>query len=286
MAVHFIFSDEAGDYQASPSPRFLRANPYFIRAAVIIKGDNWPLLRDDFNRVRSEKQFPTDCELKWCYIGSIIAHRKRGETIPNNRPYARFRDYSNEKLLGFVKDAVGLLKAYEFCSIVYTITDNSLVQQIAKAKLYKMHIQDLMQRTEMQLQHIDGLAVMFLDPKDEATDSFVRSAYATIYNDGDFISTYLHITDSLSFVLSHQSFGIRFADYIAGIFNNFMRGFPMSTELFKNQIWPLVRKNPIGNPLGWGICEVPTDDNVRDKIRERLIASGLLPSVGEQEAML
>ncbi len=286
MAVHFVFSDEAGDYHISPSPRFLKAHPYFIRVGVIIKGDNWTLLRDEFDRVQKKYQFPTDYELKWSYIGSIMAHRQRGETIPHDRPYARFREYSNEELLGFVKDAVSLLKKCEFCRIVYTITDNSVVQKIAKNQLYKMHVQDLMQRTEMELQGKEGLAIMLLDPKDETTDSFVRSAYATIYRDGDFISKYLHIVDSLSFVLSNQSFGIRFADYVAGIFNGFIREYPTSTELFENQVWPLVRKNPIGNPLGWGICDVPTDKNARSKVRARLVATSLLSSVAEQEAML
>jgi len=286
MAVHFVFSDEAGDYHSSPGQRFLRANPYFIRAGVVTKGEDWPMLRDNFYRLQNDSHLPTDCELKWSYICSIIAHRKRGEIIPDGRPYTRFRGYSDEELLGFVRGTVSLLRRCEFCCIVYTVTDNSLVQTIAKDKLYKMHIQDLMQRTEMELQGVGGLAVMFLDPKDEATDSFVRSAYATIYRDGDFISTYLHITDSLSFVLSNQSFGIRFADYVAGIFNNFMRGFRESTELFKNQVWPLVRKNPIGNPLGWGICDVPKSSSMRDRIRQRLADDGLLPSIVEPETML
>lgn len=286
MAVWFVFSDEAGDYRKSPSPRFLRAHPYFIRAGVMIKGDNWPLLRDAFSSAQGKYQFPNECELKWSYIGSIIAHRKRGEVIPNDRPYAPFKDYSNEELLSFVKDTVSLLKACEFCRIVYTITDNSIVQQVTKDKLYKMHIQDLMQRTEMELQGIEGLAVVFLDPKDEATDSYVRSAYAAIYHDGDFINKYLHVTDSLSFVLSNQNFGIRFADYVEGIFSGFMRGYKASTELFKNQVWPLIRKTPIGNPLGWGICEVPTDSNARGNIRQTLIASNLLSPTSEQEAML
>jgi len=244
------------------------------------------MLRDNFSRLQNDYHLPTDCELKWSDICSIIAHRKRGEIIPSVRHYTRFKDYSNEELLGFVKATVGLLRQCDTCYIVYTLTYNSLVQHIAKKELYKMHIQDLMQRTEMELQGIGGLAVMFLDPKDEATDSFVRSAYATIYRAGDFISTYLHITDTLSFVLSNQSFGIRFADYVGGIFNNFMREYPESTELFKNQIWSLVRKNPIGNPLGWGICEVPKNSSVRNRIRERLITDGLLPSIGETENML
>jgi hypothetical protein len=286
MAVHLIFSDEAGDYHKSPSPRILRAHPYFIRTGVMIKGDDWALLRDKFKQVQSEYPFPTDYELKWCYIGSIMAHRKRGEDIPNGRAYSPFGDFSNEELLGFVKDTVSLLRQCEFCRVLYTITDNSTGGYIVKDKMYKMHIQDLMQRIEMGLQDIGGLGVVLLDPKDEATDSFVRSAYAAIYRDGDFISKYLHVIDSISFALSNQSVGIQFADYIAGIFNGFMRGYRESSELFRNQVWPLIRKNPIGNPLGWGICEVPTDNNMRDKIRERLVASELLSSITEQEAML
>lgn len=286
MAVYLIFSDETGDYRESPSPRILRAHPYFIRTGVMIKGDDWALLRDKFKQVQSKYPFPTDCELKWCYIGSIMAHRKRGEYIPNDRAYSPFRDSSNEELLGFVRDTVSLLRQCEFCRIVYTITDNSMGGHIAKNKLYRMHIQDLMQRIQMELQYIGGLGVVFLDPKDEATDSSVRSAYSTIYRDGDFISKYLNVIDSISFALSNQSVGIRFADYAAGIFNGFIRGYRESTELFRNQVWSLIRKNPIGNPLGWGICEVPTDNNMRDKIRERLVASELLSSISKQEAML
>jgi hypothetical protein len=287
MAVYFVFSDEAGDYSKYPSQRFLNGHPYLIRAGVLIKGDNWPLLRDAFSSLKGRYPFPKGCELKWSYIGSIMAHRKRGENIPNDREYSPFRDFSNEELLGFVRDTISLLRQYEFCRIVYTITDNSREWHIAKDKLYKMHIQDLMQRTEIQLQDVvEGLAVMLLDPKDEATDSSVRNAYAAIYRDGDFITKYNHITDSLSFALSNQSFGIRFADYSAGIFNNFMREYSVSTGLFKDQVWPLIYKNPIGNPLGWGICEVPTDSSARGKIRERLVAAGLLSPISEQEAML
>jgi hypothetical protein len=160
---------------------------------------------------------------------------------------------------------------------VYTVTNNGLVSQITKEGLYKWHIQDLMQRTEMELQSSGGLAVMFLDPKDKPIDGFVRSAYATIYHEGDFIRKYLHITDSVTFVLSHQSFGVRIADYVVGIFNSFLRGYQLGTELFIHQVWPLIRKTPSGDPLGWGICEVPKDATVRGKIRERLVESGLLP---------
>ena len=286
MSVHFVFSDDAGGYKTDRRERFNRANPFFIRSGMIIRGDDWPSLRDGFTGLQERYQIPASSELKWSYIGSILAHRKRGEPIPSGRAYSVFSNYSTEDLIGFVREAVNLLKKCEFCRIVYTVTNNNRVGQISKEKLYKMHIQDMMQRIEYELQSRDGLAVMFLDPQNDAGDRYVREAYATIYREGDFIKEYRHIIDSLAFALSHQSFGIRLADYIAGIFNDFLRGYQLSRELFLNQIWPLLRKNPVGDPLGRGICEVPTDDKIRGEIRERFVAADLLAPDGGKEAMV
>ena len=284
MSVYFIFSDEVGDYYEFPSKKTLSAHPYFIRSGVLIHGESWSSLRDSYIGLLEEHRFPLETELKWSYIGSIIALRKRGEPIPEGRSFATFRGYSNEELLSFIKDTVNLFKNCDYCRIIFTVTNNRLVQKISRENIYKWHIQDLMQRTEYKLQNIEGLAVMFLDPKDEASDSAIRDAYVSIYHDGDFIKKYLHIADSLTFMLSKQSFGIRIADYVTGIFNGCLREFQESTELFVEQVWPLIRKNPIGDPLGWGICEVPSNNEVRNQIRERLVAVGLLPEI-EEEAL-
>lgn len=285
MPVHFVFSDEAGNHKVNRDTRFLLSAPFFIRSGVIVKGDDWPLLRDGFRGLQDHHGFRTSIELKWQYIGSIRAHRSRGEPIPTNRPYYAFSDYSDDALIGFVREAINLLKRYDSCRIVYTVTDNSITEQIAKEKLYRMHLQDLMQRTEFELQVRDGLAVMLLDSQNSDSDRCIRDAYAAIYREGDFIKKYLHITDSLAFALSHHSFGIRLADYTAGIFNGFLREYQISTNLFQNQVWPLLCKNPGGNPFGWGICEVPTNSTVRERIRKRLISAGLLGPDVTEEAM-
>lgn len=285
MAVHFAFSDDSGKYERCRGESFNRRNPFFILSAVIICGDDWPLLRDGFTGLQEHYQLPTSIELKWSYIGSIMAHRKRGEAIPANRPYSVFSDYLTEDLISFVIGTINLLKKCEFCRIVYTVTNNKQVGEISRENLYKWHIQDIMQRTELELQSHDGLAVMFLDPQDVAGDSCLREAYATIYHEDAFIKTYSHIIDSLTFAHSHHSCGIRVADYVAGIFNGFLRGYSESTELFHRQVWPLLRKNSVGDPLGWGICEVPRDERVRGQIREKLEATGLLASGSGKQAM-
>jgi len=285
MPVHFVFSDEAGTYKSNRTGTFRQTHPFFIRSGVIVEGDDWPPLRDGFRGLLGHYKLPISVELKWSYVGSILAHRKRGEPIPPDRTYYAFSSFSNEQLIGFIREAINLLKKCDFCRIVYTVTDNNIEEPIAKENLYKWHLQDLMQRTEYELQSRDGLAIMFLDPQNNDSDRCVREAYATIYRQGDFVKTYLHIIDSLAFALSHHSFGIRLADYIAGIFNGFLREYQPSIDLFQNQVWPLLRKNPVGDPLGWGICEVPTDSTVRGKIKERLVAAGLLAPDGREEAM-
>lgn len=38
--IYFAFSDECGKHK-QPNKKFIRANPFYIRATYIIKGDDW-----------------------------------------------------------------------------------------------------------------------------------------------------------------------------------------------------------------------------------------------------
>ncbi len=278
--TYFVFSDEAGDYQEVRTDRFFTAHPFFIRAGVAIKAFDWPALRDNYNTIRKEIKLPDYCEAKWADICSIIAHRRRNENIPEGRSYSCLSNYSNEELICYVKKTLHLLTTCETPFAVFTVTDNSNVGAVAVDKMHKMHIQDLMQRVEFELQKYNGLGVMFLDSKDKTIDNIIRNAYSSIYLDGDFIRSYRHIVDSTAFVLSHQSFGIRLVDYYAGIFNNFLRGYNESSDLFREEIWPILRKNPSGDPMGWGICVVPNNESIKLDFRKRLVSYHL---IGESE---
>lgn len=243
MSVYFVFSDEAGDYKPPLGEKFLKAHPYFIRSGVCVSGEDWPSLRDGFSNLEDKCGLPRGYELKWSCINYIIKCRRNGEKIPVKSKCAPFQHYADETLLGFVKDVLDLMKRCENRFIIYTVTDNARVKGSypPRSDLHKWHIQDLMQRTEFELQERGGLAVVFLDPKSARGDLDIRRMYASIYQEGDFIEKYRHVMDSLSFFLSEHSIGIRLADYTAGIFNGFMRGFDQSTTLFKNQVWPLVK---------------------------------------------
>ncbi|GAF69149.1 unnamed protein product [marine sediment metagenome] len=159
---------------------------------------------------------------------------------------------------------------------MYTVTINRAVGDIKEDDLHKWHIQDIMQRAEFEVQGYNGLVVMFLDDIAPKKQKLLRNVYAQIWREGDkYIRRYDHIKDSLAFEFSHQSLGIRLADYSAGILNGFLRSFGVATELFESVVWPVLRKDRNGSTLGWGICEIPTDKSMRQLIRDKLDILGL-----------
>ena len=97
-----------------------------------------------------------------------------------------------------------------------------------------------------------------------------QEIYKDIFLNDYFIKEYKNLKDTLNFEPSHHSVGIQLADYLAGCFNGFMKGFDRSTEIFKNIIYPLVRKNPNEDTLGWGIIEIPTNNKIRKNLRKKL----------------
>lgn len=280
MRVFFCFSDETGSYKENRSARFIRAHPYFIRSAVLLGADDWVSIHNAYKRLLKQAGLEFQKELKWSYIGSIVKHRKRGEKIPEDKPYAKFARLSDEQLWDHVRKCLKLLHDANFCRLIYTVTDNACqaTGKLSKETIYRMHIQDLMQRIEYELREKEGLAVVFLDPlPDERSNRLVREAYASFYQNDQFIAEYRCIKDSLAYELSHHSSGIRLADYAVGVFGGFLRGFPQSRELFVELIWPLVRKKPGDNdPLGYGIIEVPKRDEVRDRLKQKLEETGLI----------
>ncbi|MBA7700662.1 hypothetical protein ES703_109385 [subsurface metagenome] len=98
----------------------------------------------------------------------------------------------------------------------------------------------------------------------------LREVYHDIFVEGDFINKYMHIKDSLNLELSHHSAGIQLADFISGCFTGFLRGWSFSTESCKELILPHLRKNDDGEVLGYGIREVPRDEEIRAAIDDKL----------------
>lgn len=277
MATYFVFSDEAGCYKKERNNKFLKANPFFIRASLIIDSSDWIKLNRRFNQVKKSYGLPPEKEVKWSYIWSLQKDRKNGK-LSEDKAYYFLKDFTEDQLLSFVTVCLGLLKECSYCKVIYSITlnDPKLTPKIDYQNIYKMHLRDAMQRIEMEIQNDDNnLAILFLDPINKKTDDLISESYRTIYLWGDFIEKYEHIKDSLSFEFSHHSFGIQLADYCAGVFNNALKGYAKSIDIFRTTLWEFVRKHSDGNFMGYGVVEVPTNEKVRGILLGKI--NGLIP---------
>jgi hypothetical protein len=74
----------------------------------------------------------------------------------------------------------------------------------------------------------------------------------------------------LNLVYSHQRVGIQVADFIAGCFSGFLRGYPEGIRLFKTYIAPILRTGRNGQIVGYGVREIPKADLFRSELREEL----------------
>lgn len=276
MAVYFVFSDEAGCYCEDRSDKFVVSHPYYIRASLITSANNWTNIRKEFCKIKSKYNIPLDEEVKWSYLWSIKKDRKDDKLTPQKNYYF-LKHLSEEELFSYAKEVMSLIHHMDFCKVIYTITDNDkdTTPKINRVYLYRMHLQDHMQRVEMELQsNQDNLALLFFDPVSKKVNEIIEEAYNEIYLSGDLIKKYKHIKDTLLFEKSHYSYGIQLADFCAGIFNSCLKGYPNATMIYKEIISEYLRcKDSDGQIMGYGIIEVPKKLSVRLNLTQILDAN-------------
>jgi hypothetical protein len=271
MSVYFVFSDESGCYEKIRNDNFIRAHPFYCRASLIIDSDDWVSLKEKIYKLKKDYGIPLENEVKWSYLWSLKKD-KMNDTLNNTKDYYFLKDFSYDHLFDYIKCCLESLIKCSYCKLIFTVTlnDTKYTSNISKPKIYRFHIQDAMQRIEMEIQNDRNLAILFLDPISNKTDKLIREAYNAIFLSGDYISEYRHIKDSLSFEISQHSFGIQLADYCVGIFNSVLKNRSNSKEIFNSILLKLLRKNPCGDSIGFGITEVPKKKSAREFIRRRV----------------
>lgn len=269
MAIYFVFTDEYGSYQCKKTEKYLRCHPYYIRTALIINADEWKTLNFEFHKLKNNYKLPKDKEIKWAYLWSIKSFQENLKTIPEDKEFKFLEKYEYSKLTSFVDESLGLLHKLNYCTIICTITDNKSVNKINANSLLKMHLQEIVQRVEMEIQSKeDNLGVIFMDPISEDKNNYLRDNYYDLFIKGDYIR-YKHIKDTINLENSHQSVGIQIADYISGAFCSFIKSFSgknnfnAGKRMFKSHIYPYLRRHRRGEIFGFGIREVPSSTSFR-----------------------
>ena len=273
MSIYFAFSDENGEYKKDMNEKFIKSSPYYVRATFLMLASDWKKLNMGFRRIKQRFKLPLEKEIKWSYLWPLRNYQRDGRDIPENKPFYFLKDRDYNEVIDFVDSSLTLLSDLNYVKIIITITSNRHCPRINENDIYKMHIQDNMQRIEMELQdQEDNLCVLFIDSVSEKRNKFLRNVYFDMCQKGDFIQHYSHIKDSLNLEYSHHSVGIQFADYVAGSFGGFLKGYEKSKEIFNKRIRPYLRTGRNREILGFGIMEVPTSDKVRTHIMEKLNA--------------
>lgn len=272
MSIFFGFSDECGTYKKEKGKKHLKVHPHYIRSTLLIKAEEWKLLKKEFNLLKEKFGLPIGREIKWAYLWSLRNYQKNGQKIPKKKDFKFLENHDYHNLIDFVEQCLSLLHQIDFKKIIITHTDNTNCPRIDDKNMLKMHLQEHMQRVEMQIQTRteENLAVLFFDPVSESTDKHLRDIYFELFNSGDFIDSYKHIKDSLNIEHSHQSVGIQLADYVSGTFSAILKGqgnsnYDRGKSMFYDHVHPYLRKYN-GTIWGVGIREVPSNITYRRKL--------------------
>jgi len=272
LSIYFIFSDENGAYKKDRSESFIRSHPYYTRIGLIIQADEWKKLNTLFINLKRKYKIPLDKEMKWSYLWSLRKYKQQRKTIPDDEPFKFFEKYDYHDLINFVDESLNLLNKLEYKKIVCTVADNKLMPKTNELAFYRMHLQNIMQRVEMELQSdSNNLGVLFIDPIGKRENDFLTNVYHGIFRSGDFIDTYKHIKDNLVVENSHQSVGIQMADFIAGSFCSFIKSresdnYKRGVDMYSKYISPNLRRSKNNTLLGYGVVVVPKQVELKKKL--------------------
>lgn len=264
MKNYFVFTDEAGAYQKSPSDAHIRSHPFYIRSNVMMGVDDYRQYQIEMQRINGEYEIPFDYEIKWSDLWSKTKGRPRNELI------ARM---SLDRLKGYYRRVFETATAKGSIMFVFTITD--IIGRACRwgnGPLYKAHLQNAFQRVQMDLGFSDCFATFVMDELNVETIKEIKSACHEFTINGDFVK-YQNLYQGVLTENSLYCPGIQLADYAAGILNGYLRGkivqpgnYQFATDIYEEFIRPRLRKKYNGTVVGFGIVDIPITEAFREKL--------------------
>lgn len=273
--TYFCFSDECGDYQPGMNAKKLAIHPFYIRTTLIINSCEWKTLNRRFRELRKKHKMPHG-EIKWANLWSLRNYQKKGQEIPEKSGFKHLEKVDYHNILDFIEEVLTLVNELNEKKIIVTYTKNSTGPGYSEKKILSFHLQEHMQRIEMELSsNEDNLGVLFFDPVNEVKNEHFREIYNDLYENGDFIDSYSFIKDSLNIENSHHSVGIQLADFISGTFSALLKSCPekdysRGVKMFFDSVHPNLRRCWATGVHGWGIREVPSSNITRNWIKAQM----------------
>jgi len=272
METFFAYIDDSGNYQRDRSVDFTKRNPYHVKACILIPARNWKKLCAYQAHLLHKYTGQRLAELKWNHLWKLQRRDVKHKPISFAPGEAHLTWIRHPDAQAYATDFLSVLPECE-ARVACTVTPNVVFRdRVSERELERMHLQDLMQRVEMEVSSQDpaGLAVVFADQmsgNEEQRD--LRQLYSELRSGADEFLNYDHVMDSVCFVESAHCCGIQLADFVAGAVNGFLRGFGAAEKLFALRIYAHVRSAAAGGKLGYGMIEVPKRRRCRQHLEEK-----------------
>jgi hypothetical protein len=283
MNTYICFNDESGSLEDKNSK-------YYVRVSLIVNIEYLKEIRNKIYQTRNKYNLlEIKEEIKWQYLWQLRKFFK------SNKDHNEIKDRKLKTiyvyLKGIQKDYSNLLTyCYELLEgilvnknnhdvrIVLSFTDKGKYYNYKDKDIYRFHIQDHLQRLQMQYQKADNLVIIIYDYNNEQKNKLFKEIYNDILCKGDFIKNYSVIYDSLLFDDSGFNAGLQIADYIAGCYvntltaikNNNIDNYSFALNCFKNLVYPNLCKQSNDEIWGAGLLECPTDKGIRDEYKKKI----------------
>lgn len=266
MNVYYAFSDEAGLYSLRPTNKFIKNNPYYVRSTVLVKVKEYADFQKKIHKIKKKYNLPISEEIKW----SDVWRNKKGN--PRNEIIGK---YKSDELLKYISTFFTLAEDIPSLKIILTVTKNGKRNRARDDTMLKYHIQDAFQRINNELKK-KGFATFIVDEMSNRDSLKIKEICHEIIEKGDIVE-YSTLYSGILFEKSNLSVGIQLADYVAGIFNNFLKSidsnknnYQYAREKFVSFIFPRIRRSN-DDFMGYGILEVTRFDKLRNKIKEAIL---------------
>ena len=142
MEAYYAFSDEAGQYENTCGKRFLKSHPYYVRATLLVKIEEYRDYQYTIKELNDSIGLPASSEIKWSDLWSK----------KHNQPRTRFIKYIREEdLFDYYEQVLSEASKMASMKIIISVTENNKDNGIRKERMMAFHLQEALQRVENEL---------------------------------------------------------------------------------------------------------------------------------------
>ncbi len=275
MDTYICFNDESGSLEDEN-------RTFYVRASLVINASDLKKIEQKVKDIKNKMNLLNlNVEIKWHDLWQIRQCFKKN-TKPKDNRLNKIYQYlisirkNYHLLIDYCENSLSILNEMD-CKIILTFTQTNKYKTHNHKDIYKFHIQDHLQRLQMEYQKENAIILVIYDSIDKKKRSMFKEIYNEIITNGDFIKNYSVVYDSLLFDDSHCNALLQITDFIAGLFANLLvavskndsNNYQKAVEFYFKFIEPKIPQKD-SNIWGIGLMEVPTEKKIRNYYRSKI----------------